>query len=32
MVLKTGNISESQVWKEQLEQMQRNDKKIRGGH
>ena len=32
VTLKTGNVAESQVMKEQMEQMQRNDKKLRGGH
>ena len=32
VILKTGDVAESQVWKEQLENMQRNDKKLRGGH
>ena len=32
VVLKTGNIAESQVWKEQMENTQRNDKKLRGKH
>ncbi|GAX74184.1 hypothetical protein CEUSTIGMA_g1633.t1 [Chlamydomonas eustigma] len=32
VVLETGDVIESQKWKERLEQMQRNDKKLRGHH
>ncbi len=32
VMLQTGNVAESQKAKEQMEVMQRNDKKLRGGH
>jgi hypothetical protein len=32
VVLATGEVAESQKWKEKLEELQRHDKKLRGHH